>query len=92
MRHAPVALWLPEPRQPRSRLRRFRPRVVAIVGIGAYRTAFRRPRAQIGLQPDTLASSALWILPNPSGLNANYQPAALADVYRELKLWVKSEN
>ena len=53
---------------------------VAVLGVGAYRTAFGRPRAMIGRQAESLAGAALWILPNPSGLNAHYQ---LPDLVRE---------
>ena len=68
--------------------KRYEPRVIAIVGMGAYRTAFARPRAKLGLQAETIGPSALWVLPNPSGLNANYQPARLAELFRELREWV----
>ncbi len=68
--------------------KRYEPRVIAIVGMGAYRTAFARPRAKLGLQEETIGPSALWVLPNPSGLNANYQPAQLAELFRELRQWV----
>jgi TDG/mug DNA glycosylase family protein len=64
---------------------RWKPRSLAIVGIGAYRTAFARPRAKLGLQPETIGTTKIWVLPNPSGLNANYQPEALATLFRELK-------
>jgi TDG/mug DNA glycosylase family protein len=64
---------------------RWKPRSLAIVGIGAYRTAFARPRAKLGLQPETIGTTKIWVLPNPSGLNANYQPEALAKLFRELK-------
>lgn len=53
---------------------------VAVLGVGAYRTAFGRPRAVVGRQAESLAGAALWILPNPSGLNAHYQ---LPDLVRE---------
>ena len=71
---------------------RYRPRAVAIVGIGAYRVGFDRPRAVVGPQPDPVHGALAWVLPNPSGLNANYQPqdfaaafAALARAVRSLK-------
>ena len=63
---------------------RLAPRVIAVLGIGAYRTAFDRPRAQLGAQPESLGPSRLWVLPNPSGLNAHYQLAALAERFAEL--------
>jgi TDG/mug DNA glycosylase family protein len=59
-------------------VRRLRPRAVAILGIGAYRTAFGRPRAVLGRQPESLAGAALWVLPNPSGLQARYGLAEIA--------------
>jgi TDG/mug DNA glycosylase family protein len=67
------------------KVRRFAPRYLAIVGIGAYRTAFDRPKAKMGLQDDTIGETRIWVLPNPSGLNANYQPAQLAELFAELK-------
>jgi len=75
-------------RELEAKVRKFKPRVVAIVGIGAYRTGFNRPRARIGLQPEKIGETAIWILPNPSGLNANYQAADLAEKYRELRDWL----
>ena len=53
----------------------FAPAVVAILGLTAYRTAFARPKARAGPQPEGLATAALWVLPNPSGLNAHSKPA-----------------
>lgn len=67
------------------KVRRYRPGVVAFVGVGAYRTAFDRPRATIGPQPDTLAGGRVWVLPNPSGLNANYQLPELTRRFRALR-------
>jgi TDG/mug DNA glycosylase family protein len=64
---------------------RYRPASVAILGISAYRTAFDRPKAKIGPQPERLGPSALWVLPNPSGLNAHYQLPALAELFRSLR-------
>jgi len=62
---------------------------VAIVGVQAYRTAFSRPRAQIGRQPETIGSSGgpsgLWVLPNPSGLQAHYQLDEMISLYAELR-------
>lgn len=74
------------------KVKRYAPRVLAIVGIGAYRTAFGRPRAKIGLQPETIGSTAIWILPNPSGLNANYTPSQLVDVFAELREWIQQKG
>jgi TDG/mug DNA glycosylase family protein len=60
----------------------WRPRVVAVLGITAYRTAFTAPAAQLGRQERTLAGAELWALPNPSGLNAHHQIDSLAEWYR----------
>jgi TDG/mug DNA glycosylase family protein len=56
------------------------------LGVSAYRVAFNRPKAIIGRQPETIAGASLWILPNPSGLNAHYQLDGLQRVYGELLL------
>ena len=69
----------------RATAERFRPACVAILGISAYRIAFDRPKAALGPQPEHLGPSRLWILPNPSGLNAHYQLPALAEVFRTLR-------
>ena len=65
---------------------RYTPRYLAIVGMGAYRTAFHRPKAKLGLQTETIGTTKIWVLPNPSGLNANYQPAQLAELFAELRV------
>jgi double-stranded uracil-DNA glycosylase len=70
------------------KVRRFRPRCVAMVGIGAYRVAFGRPRATIGLQPEPLGASAVWVLPNPSGLNANHQLPDLSQAFKAARIFV----
>ena len=64
---------------------RYRPGVLAVLGVGAYRTAFNQSKATVGRQPEMLGNTVLWVLPNPSGLNANYQAAALARLFSELK-------
>jgi double-stranded uracil-DNA glycosylase len=66
-------------------VRRYRPKVLAVLGVGAYRTGFDRPKAKLGLQPETIDGTRVWVLPNPSGLNANYRPADLAALFRELR-------
>jgi TDG/mug DNA glycosylase family protein len=60
------------------------PRSVAVLGLQAYRTAFRRPRATIGPQPELLGHALLWLLPNPSGLQARYQVPEMSEMYRSL--------
>jgi len=69
----------------RAKVLRYRPRVLAVLGVGAYRTAFNQPKAVVGPQQDRIGNTMLWVLPNPSGLNANYQAPDLARLFRELK-------
>jgi TDG/mug DNA glycosylase family protein len=66
-------------------VREHQPRLVAVVGLTAYRTAFGRPRAAMGLQPDEIAGRPVWVLPNPSGLNAHYKPADFARLYAQAR-------
>jgi TDG/mug DNA glycosylase family protein len=68
-----------------AKIRRYRPKVVAFVGMGAYRVAFGRPRARGGRQEERLAGAEIWVLPNPSGRTAGYQMPALARAFRELR-------
>ena len=75
----------------RAKVLRYRPRVLAVLGLGAYRTAFNRPKACTGRQEETIGETVLWVLPNPSGLNANYQAADLARLFRELKEFSDSQ-
>lgn len=67
-----------------TKVQHYRPRFLAILGIGAYRTAFNRTKAVMGQQDKSLHSAIIWVLPNPSGLNAHYQLEDLKRVYREL--------
>lgn len=67
-----------------AKVKRYRPRVVAFLGLGAYRLAFGRPRAAVGRQPQGLGDCAVWVLPNPSGRTAGYQLADLARLFRGL--------
>ena len=67
------------------KVRRYSPAWVAVLGKGAYRNAFRRAKAEFGPQQEELAGARLWVLPNPSGLNARYQPPVLAEIFRELR-------
>jgi TDG/mug DNA glycosylase family protein len=75
----------------KAKVLRYKPRVLAILGVGAYRTAFSQPKATVGRQVETFGDTVLWVLPNPSGLNANYQAVALARLFRELKEFSDSQ-
>jgi TDG/mug DNA glycosylase family protein len=71
------------------RVERFRPRIVAVLGMSAYRTGFGRPEAVIGPQPVGIGSARAWVLPNPSGLNANYQLPALVEAFAALRAAIR---
>jgi double-stranded uracil-DNA glycosylase len=68
-----------------AKVAKLRPRFVAVLGLQAYRTAFLRPKAVIGPQPELLAGARLWLLPNPSGLQAHYQLPEMTEMYRALR-------
>ena len=63
----------------------FGPAWLAVVGVTAYRTAFGPVDAVVGPQPDRIGPTRLWVLPNPSGLNAHWSPAQLADAFAQLR-------
>lgn len=75
-------------RELERKVQRYTPRWLAVLGIGAYRTAFGRRDASIGEQPERLGSAGLWVLPNPSGLNAHYQLPDLIRLFAELRATV----
>ena len=72
------------------KVRRHRPRVVAVLGVSAYRDAWGRPFATVGPQEEELEGSALWVLPNPSGLNAHYQLPDLIRVFGDLRVYLRA--
>ena len=63
----------------------YRPKFLAVLGVGAYRAAFDRPKATTGAQEEALGATRVWVLPNPSGLNANYSLEDLARLFAELR-------
>jgi len=69
----------------KAKVRRYRPRIIAILGVGAFRQAFAQPKAMIGEQAVRIVNARVWVLPNPSGLNANYQLPDLVKLFRELR-------
>jgi TDG/mug DNA glycosylase family protein len=68
-----------------SLVEQLQPAFVALLGISTYRVGFGRPEAQPGRQPERIGAAQVWVLPSPSGLNAHYPPAALAQAFRELR-------
>jgi TDG/mug DNA glycosylase family protein len=68
-----------------AKIRRYRPKAIAFLGVGAYCQAFGLRAARIGLQPAAFEGARVWVLPNPSGLNANYQLPDLVRLFRDLQ-------
>ena len=68
-----------------AKVRRYKPAYLAVLGVGAYRAGWDRPKAVIGRQEEKIGETVVWVLPNPSGLNAHYQAKALAEMFSELK-------
>lgn len=68
-----------------KKVEKFKPRFLAVLGIGAFRTAFNLPKAKLGLQDEKIGATKIWLLPNPSGLNAHYQINDLAKLFSELR-------
>jgi TDG/mug DNA glycosylase family protein len=75
-----------------AKVNRWRPTIVAFVGIGPYRIVSGIKDARVGLQKAAFGGSHGWVLPNPSGLNAHYQPAALAQLFGDLRLWAIAQH
>lgn len=71
-----------------DKIKLYKPAVLAVLGITAYRTAFQKPKASMGLQEEKIGHASVWVLPNPSGLNAHYTPAGLAEEFRKLLFFV----
>ncbi len=68
-----------------EKMARLRPQWLAVLGVTVYRTAFDHPGSTVGPQADTIGPTRLWVLPNPSGLNAHWTPAALAGEFARLR-------
>jgi double-stranded uracil-DNA glycosylase len=73
-----------------AKVRRFRPGIVAFLGVGAYAAAFAAKKVSVGRQKQSFESAEVWVLPNPSGLNANYQLPELVQLFRQL--WQRSSK
>ncbi|HSE31248.1 MAG TPA: G/U mismatch-specific DNA glycosylase [Pyrinomonadaceae bacterium] len=69
----------------RTKVLRYRPRILAVLGVGTYRVAFKQPKATVGRQQEMIGNTILWVLPNPSGLNANYQMKDLTKLFVALR-------
>lgn len=69
-----------------KKVRQFKPCFCAFIGMGAYRVAFKRPRAQSGRQSEKIGDSSVWVVPSTSGINANYQMKDLVSILQEMRL------
>lgn len=67
------------------KVRRYKPRILAVLGLGAYRMAFGRPKAGVGEQEERIDGTRVWVLPNPSGRTASYQMGSFTRLFRELR-------
>jgi double-stranded uracil-DNA glycosylase len=76
----------------KAKVLRCRPRIVAVLGLEAFRIAFGQPKARFGLQQERIGPSRLWVLPNPSGLNASYQLPALSTMFRKVRTAAESKK
>jgi double-stranded uracil-DNA glycosylase len=75
-----------------DKVRSLRPRSLCFLGMGAYRSAFRRPKAGLGLQEQQVAGAAVWLAANPSGLQARYGLDELAGQLAELRAWLGEDR
>jgi TDG/mug DNA glycosylase family protein len=71
-----------------EKVEKYKPENLAVLGIGAYRTAFGRPKAKLSLQPEMIGKTRIWVLPSPSGLNGHYKTDDLIELFRELREFV----
>jgi TDG/mug DNA glycosylase family protein len=71
------------------KVRHFKPRVLAILGVGVFRIAFDKPMATVGRQPEPIGATVVWVLPSPSGLNAHYSPKLLVKAFEDLRWFVE---
>lgn len=69
-----------------AKIRKYSPRALAVLGVGAYREAFGKKDAVVGKQEEKIEGASVWVLPNPSGLNAHYKLEDLARVYKEMRI------
>ena len=72
-----------------AKVKRYKPAFLAVLGLGAFRAAWEQPKAVIGRQDETIGETVVWVLPNPSGLNAHYQANDLALIFSELRTAVR---
>jgi TDG/mug DNA glycosylase family protein len=79
-------------RQLEQKVLKYEPQFLAVLGVGAFKTGFGKKNVSYGEQPERIGKTRLWVLPNPSGLNANFQMPELARMFAELRRKVEGEN
>lgn len=67
-----------------EKIKQFKPKAIVFLGVGAYRLAFQQPKAQVGLQTETISKTKIWVLPNPSGLNAHFTAEELGKMINQI--------
>jgi double-stranded uracil-DNA glycosylase len=67
-----------------AKVKKFKPKWLAILGVGAYRAGFNRKDAKLGPQKEMIRETKIWVLPNPSGLNAHHTPESLGKLFMQL--------
>jgi len=72
----------------RKKVLKYKPHTVAVLGLTSFRDAFKQPKAKLGLQEMKIGTSHVWVLPNPSGLNAHFQIPQLAELFAQLKAFL----
>ncbi len=75
-----------------AKVLRYQPAYLSVLGLGAYRQAFGEPKAVIGRQEKMIGKTVVWVLPNPSGLNAHYQANELSQLFIELRTAVEASH
>lgn len=75
-----------------AKVRSFTPSFLAVVGLTAYRISFNEPKAKIGLQEKKIGKTMIWVLPNPSGLNAHHQLPDLIRIFAEFRAYILANN
>ncbi|WP_224998951.1 G/U mismatch-specific DNA glycosylase [Cesiribacter sp. SM1] len=78
--------------QLQQKVKQYRPKVLAILGLTVYKAAFNITDARVGLQEEPIENTHLWVLPNPSGLNAHYTPVKLKELFQDLRLFAEALN
>lgn len=75
-----------------TKIHHYKPRFLAVLGVDSFRKAFALPNSRLGIQPDLIDDTQVWVLPNPSGLNAHFTPAMLKEIFQDLRIAVSMDG